>query len=404
MPSFSYKAKTATGKTVSGQFDATDQASALDVILSSGQTPLQLEEAKQREDWRAWFQRQDPDFNPSDAGALAQDLSRLIGSGFSLFQALQMVAVSSESKRARLFAARAADHIGKGGSLSEILLEEQGGAAQALAGLVQAGEASGELQPLLRDAAESFSASAEFRDRLTSALIYPMIILFMISMTLIVFFSFVLPRLQPLFDGLGDRLPLATRALLAFGAFCEIWMPWILLLSLVLFIVLQLVPKLKQRLTRSVHGLMIGPLGLGAPRLAAYAAYARTCGLLINSGVPLPSANAVAAEGLANTFLKDLLGSHSSELREGQRLSDVLSRADTPPEILTRMTYLGERSGKLGPALIDAAGILERKARTRTDRLLSALTPAITIFLGLLVALVVGALFVGIASLTDVTI
>ena len=112
----------------------------------------------------------------------------------------------------------------------------------------------------------------------------------------------------------------------------------------------------------------------------------------------------ISAEGLGNIYMRDRLSSYTVELRQGTLLSDVIKVTKHTPELLIRMTYLGEKSGKLGPALIDAAGILERKAQTRTDRLLSALTPIITIVLGLIVALVVGALFVGIASLTDVEV
>lgn len=404
MPGFTYKARTAAGKAVSGQIDAETKALALDAILSGGQTPISLKEIKDRQDWRAWFQSREKDLTAADAGAFAQDLARLLTSGFSLHQALQMVAVSSESKRAQDLAVRAADFVGKGGALSDILRQEAGGPAQALAGLAQAGEASGELNAILKDAADSFNASAEFRERLMSALIYPMIILFMISMTLIVFFSFVLPRLQPLFDGVGDRLPIATKALLAFGHFCEIWLPWMLLGGLLLFVTLQILPKLKERFVRKLHGSLLGFIGMGAPKLAGFASYSRTLGLLINAGVPLASAGQVAAGGVGNKMLAAKLEKMTGALREGQSLSDILTQTGLAPDVLVRMTYLGERSGKLGPALVDAAGILERKARNRTDRLLAALTPSITIFLGLLVALVVGALFLGIASLTDVDI
>jgi len=404
MPVFVYKARTSGGKLISGQIDATNKSAALDAILSGGQTPISLRQNKKSQDWKAWFQSRERDLTAADAGAFAQDLSRLLSSGFSLHQALQMVAVSSESKRAQDLAQRSADHVGKGGALSDILRKEPGGAAQALSGLTQAGEASGELTAILLDAAENFNASADFRERLVSALIYPMIILFMISMTLIVFFSFVLPRLQPLFEGVDDRLPLATKVLLSFGHFCEIWLPWILLVGLISFVGLQLMPKLKDKLAQHIHGWFLGAIGMGAPRLAGFASYSRTLGLLINSGVPLATASHVAAGGVGNKKLCVLLEDMSGSLREGQKLSQTLTMSGLAPDVLLRMSYLGERSGKLGPALIDVAGILERKARTRTDRLLAALTPSITIFLGLLVALVVGALFLGIASLTDVDI
>ena len=404
MPLFSYKAKTATGQSVFGQIEARDKVSALDMIMSGGQTPIQLKEVGQTSDWKSWFQYQPQHLSAADVGAFSQDLARLLGSGFSLHQALQMVVVSTDSKRVQTLAGICADHVSKGGALSHILAKETGGPVQALAGLVKAGEASGELEIILMSAGSSFQAASEFREKLASSLIYPMIILFMISLTLIVFFSFVLPRLEPLFEGIDDRLPLATRMLLGFGNFMEIWMPWLMAVGLLLFIGIQVSSPLRARIQRWRDKLVLGRLGLGVPVLTGFASYARTLGLLINSGVPLPSANAVAAGGQKNKVLSEAFVSLTPVLREGQSLSSELQAITLTPDLLVRMTSLGERSGRLGPSLIDAAGILERKAQTRTDLLLAALTPAITIFLGLLVTLVVGSLFLGIATLTDVQI
>lgn len=404
MPLFAYKAQTIGGQTISGQIDAHDRHSAIDMILSSGQTPIKLKKVREGSDWRSWFQYRSKDLTSADVGTLSQDLSRLLASGFSLHQALQMVAVSTESKPTRIFAETCADHVSKGGNLSEVLGQQSGGPVRALAGLVQAGEASGELETILMQAGESFEKASAFKEKLASALIYPMIILFMISLTLIVFFSFVLPRLEPLFEDVGDRLPLATKLLLAFGAFMEVWIVWLLFGVLIGFALLQLFPSFKTRFKFWWDRKTLGRLGMGVPRLSGYASYARTLGLLLNSGVPLTVANQVSADGLRNTALSKELSELTSELREGQPLSERLEHVGTTPDVLVRMSFLGEKSGKLGPALIDAAGILERKAQSRTERLLAALTPSITIFLGLLVTLVVGSLFLGIASLTDVQI
>ena len=403
MARFAYRAQISTGKTVAGRIDAIDKNAVVDRLLSDGKTPLSVKELQSGEgDWRNWFRQHEAELGPKEVGIFAQDLSRLLSSGFSLHQALEMVSVSSDSKTVQTLASNASSSIAKGRSLSKVLSEERGGAIQALAGLVQAGESSGRLGEILEEASRSFKASAEFREKLTSALIYPVIILFMIVMTLIVFFSFVLPRLRPLFDDLGDRLPLATRLLLSVGTFAENILPIILLVLLIVYISVQALPRVKSRVTLWLHARLLGRLGLGAPRLAGYAAYSRILGLLINAGIPLASANNIASEALRNQALGKSLIKLTNKLRAGESFSAQLSRLQNIPDVMSRMAFLGEQSGKLGPTLIDVAEILERKAQTRTDRMLAMLTPGITIVLGLMVALVVGALFLGITSLTDV--
>lgn len=404
MPVFSYKALNPAGDTLGGQIRAPSKTVAMDMILSSGRTPTRLTQVQDTPGARSWLKREAAPLNVAATGAFARDLARLLSSGFSLHQALQMVSASTESKGVRALAETAASHVNTGGKLSDVLSRETGSPVKTLAGLVKAGEASGELQTILGSAGDSFERSAEFREKLTSALIYPMIILFMISLTLIVFFSLVLPRLAPLFEDVGDRLPLATKLLLGFGEWTEVWLPVIGVGCLAGFIMLRLNSGLKSRVTRWWHSRLIGRLGLGGPRLAGYAAYARTLGLLLGSGLPLYSANDIAARSLGNSALSGSLSNISAGLREGLSLTARLEGLSHVPDILVRMSAVGEQTGKLGAALIDAAGILERKAQTRTDRLLAALTPAITILLGLLVTGVLGSLFLGIASLTDVQI
>jgi len=404
MPRFSYKVHGADGQSLSGTIEAVSQPAALEALLARGHTPVRLSKTGTGLGLKDWLKPQQKEFSVKDAGEFSGDIARLLASGFSLHQALQMTAVSASSKQARALAERAAESVQKGGSLYSVLAKESGGPAQALAGLVQAGETAGHLETVLQDASGSFNASASFKEKLGSALIYPAIILFMISMTLLVFFTFVLPRLRPLFEDVGDRLPVMTKSLLGFGRFCEIWGPWLALGILGLLIGMQVRPAVKRGVKRFFDRALLGRLGFGGPKLAGFATYARTLGLLLNSGVPLPSANSVAAGAVANLVLADKIENQSGGLRGGENLSTLLKAIPETPEVLIRMCVIGERSGKLGPALTDAAGILERSARTRTDRLMAALTPAITLLLGLIVSLVIGALFLGLASLTEIDV
>ncbi len=404
MTKFSYKVQGADGRAQSGIVEAASKSGALEVLLSRGQTPLRLHAVGDKSEFQNWFKPAPKEFSVKDAAEFSGDLSRLLSSGFSLHQALQMTAVSAGSKPARALAEKCAEQVQKGGSLHSVLVKETSGPALALAGLVQAGETTGHLEKVLQDASGSFGASAEFKEKLGSALIYPAIIMFMISLTLLIFFTMVLPRLRPLFEDVGDRLPAMTKVLLGFGDFCENWGPWLALGLVMLLIGMRVRPGLRQKIKHFFDSILLGRLGMGAPKLAGFAAYARTLGLLVNSGVPLPAANSVAAGAVANLVLSEKFESLTSPLRGGENLSKLLGKLSEAPELLVRMAVIGERSGKLGPALTDAAGILERSARTRMERLMAALTPAITIILGIIVALVVGALFLGLASLTEIDV
>ncbi len=403
MPEFTYTAINMGGTSSRGKIRAADKASALEAVIASGLTPTHIQEATARSQIFDWLKYKQKDFTPADAGHFSGDLHRLLHSGFSMRQALDVIAISAETKAVKTLAKDAADQISKGGRLSYVIEEAGGSTAVALSGLVRAGEMGGNLEDILASAAASFQKGAEFREKITSALIYPAIIGFLISMTLILFFSFILPQLEPLFAGAEDKLPRSTQFLLAFGRFFEMGLPLMLLGLVGLIMAARFIPGISDGLKKTGGRVALSRMSGGVSRLTNYATYARIMSLLIGSGVPAPNAHMISAQACSNALIKSDLLELSQSLREGRALAKCLEPLPRVPELLTNMTRVGESSGKLSAALGDAADILERRAARRMERLLAALTPMITIVLGLIVAVVVGALFMGISSLTDVS-
>lgn len=125
-------------------------------------------------------------------------------------------------------------------------------------------------------------------------------------------------------------------------------------------------------------------------------------GLLLGAGVALPGAHELASQAIGNRLLRDHYKKIIPKLREGRKLSDSLSNTPFLPPIFLRIIAIGEKSGKLAQSCADAAELIERRANNRLEKFLTLLTPFMTIFLGLVVAFVVGALFLGILSLTEI--
>ena len=130
----------------------------------------------------------------------------------------------------------------------------------------------------------------------------------------------------------------------------------------------------------------------------------RTFGMLLASGIPVPSALALSKDVLSNTVLVRALNEAATSLREGERLAQRLARTEIFPAMTIDLIQIGEESGKLDEMLLRQADLDEVRIKHKVDRLLAMLVPLLTIVLGLVVAGLIASLLVAILSVNDLAL
>ena len=168
---------------------------------------------------------------------------------------------------------------------------------------------------------------------------------------------------------------------------------WLMLLvalvAPVVWQVLRQEPASRSRIDRLVLRLpLIGDLVAKADT----ATLTRTVGTLLTSGVPLPAALRIAREAMGNTALRDVVGATVSAVKEGKGVAEPLARSELFPKLATHLIAVGERSGQLEMMLLQTSAIFDREVKTAIDRLMTLLVPALTIGVGLVVAMIIGAI------------
>ncbi len=401
MSRFRYKALSGAGELREGVQDGGSRSAVFRALRREGFWPVSAVEIAADASPRAT--PQGAKFAAKDLAAFFHELAILLGSGVALDRALALLAKRQGFRQGAAASQRLLALVRDGASLSGAMAAEQKFPEIAI-GLVRAGEASGGLEAELLRLSEIMARSAAIRSEITSALVYPAILLATAGLAIGVIMVVVVPEFLPLFSDAGNTPPLAFRCLAAASAWLTQW-GWLALAAVVAggF-------GLRRALRRPALRLWWDGVKLRAPAIGGLVKdietgrFCRTLGTLVKADVALPAAVALGAAAVTNTAMAASLSAVASGLREGGRLAEKLAATGKfSPDVLG-LLRIGEESGRLGEMLLRQADISEANMRTTIARLLAIMVPAITILLGFIVAGIVTSLLVAMLSINDLAV
>lgn len=401
MPGFRYKAVTAAGTVVEGGLEASDKAAAVARLRRQGQLPIRVEPERagglasllvRPVGWRR---------GPSPRGiaVVTRELATLIDAGLTLEQALQILVELGERSPLRAILTGVLDRLRSGAAFNEALAAYPSAFPAFYRSLVKAGEAGGALETVLARLADHLDRSLAAREAVRSALAYPVILLFMVGLTVALMVAVVLPQFEVLFADADHKLPTAARIVMAVAEVLRrYWFAWPAVAG-ALVVLSQLLRRHPAWLLRRDAWLLRWPLLGGLLRDIETARFSRTLATMLGNGIPAVGGLALAAETVRNTALRRRLAVSARELKEGRGLARPLSGA--LPHLAVEMMRVGEETGRLDAMLAKIADIYDAEVQRLIGRMLALLMPATTILLGLIVAGVVGAVLSAILSVYD---
>lgn len=402
MASFRYKALSASGSTVSGHIDAPSEAAAIQQLRDLGHLPISAQTA----DGEGWWTSLDfahlmrRRASQRDLAVATEELASLLGAGLPLDRALQILAGLGELERLREPLQRLTARVRDGASLGDAFATEPI-FPKFYVSMVRAGETGGTIEATLKRLADYLARANAIRDAVTSALVYPTMLLATSGLSIIVILVFVLPEFEPLFRDAGKSLPFTTRVVMGLGDFVgTFW--WIILLLMVAAASLfrRTLERPDFRLRFDGHLLRLPLFGDLLTKLEVER-FARVFGTLVGNGIALPAALAITKDTLKNSVIASAVARAATSLREGEGLASELSKSGLFPSMTIDLLRVGEETGKLDEMLLRQADFYEHSVRHSIDRLLALLVPVLTIFLGVLVAGLIGSMLVAILSVND---
>jgi len=327
-----------------------------------------------------------------------QQFLTLIRAGLPILGSLQMLAKGQKNEH---FAAQLDDvstRVKTGEALSSAF-EAQSGFPIMYTTTLLAGERSGNLQEVLERYVSFQRVSLAFRKKLITSLIYPSVLMCLVTALVIFMFAYVVPQFATLYDQLGSKLPQMTIYLLNFSKWLNHNMLWILLivvgcgLSIYRFSTTEggkdFIDGVRVRLP--VFGSIWLKYQVGL--------FARTLSTLLTGGLPLVPSLETAARSISSRRVSKAVMESITTVREGKSLAEALVTTNVFPDLAAEMIAVGEQTGALPQMLNSVAEFFEEDVATALTASLALIEPAILIIMGVVVVFILISLYLPIFSL-----
>ncbi|MEX3012093.1 type II secretion system F family protein [Hoeflea sp. TYP-13] len=401
MPRFRYKAYLSNGKIDGDTIEAGSKEAAFHALSQSGKMPFLLELDKRRENTRAKMsggKLLSSLSKPSDA-RLFTELSVLLQSGFNIDQAITTSLSDDINAADKVRLETIKEKLNEGQSVAASFA--QAGVSKDVVALISAGENSGNLPTVFSGMSTRFEQEAKRRSEMQEALLYPVFLIVMMIAAIFVLAFYLVPAIEPIFDGQTQDTPLIVSALSTFRQVVTNYGVWILSILLVAVGAVTFSPQIRQRVL-NLRRLL--PFVGAFVTETAVASYLHALHMLFSNGVPIKDAMQLAIGSASSGEIERQLLTAENEVSSGSSLHAALAQTGLMNDGLIAQIRIGEESNNLPMMLARAAAAIEARQKVKLDRLFKFLTPAITIFLGLVIGGLVTSVMSTLLSINELAI
>ena len=399
MPGFNYTAINRNGKRVRSSLDASSIETAKSSLRGAGYTILDIkEQTTLNRDIEIPFLG-----NPKakDMAVFCRQFVSILRAGVSVASVLAMLGQQTSNKKLRAAIREMQADVEKGESLATSMRRHPKIFPAILVNMVSAGEASGNLEESFRQMELYFERSKRTKSKVTSAMIYPCVLIVVMIVVLIVMMTKIIPNFLKTFEDMADaELPKLTQGVMAVCEWFKSWW-WVPLLVLVALIVGGV---LFHRTDKGKH--FFGWLARKTPVVGnltvktACATFCRTMEVLIGSGLTLTDSMDLAASNMGNIYYLEAIRDARALVAEGTPLRESLVRTGIFPPMVSNLVGVGEETGDLQSMMGKVADYYDEEVDEATKKLLNLMEPAIIIFMAVFVVIIVLAIYLPMINMT----
>jgi type IV pilus assembly protein PilC len=399
--SYTYRVRTREGRIVAGKMDADGEGAVASRLRAQGFVPVQISKEKRvsaKTELHIFPQR----VKLKDLAIFSRQFATMINSGLSLLRTLNILAEQTENSLLATTIGNLRDDVEKGSSLSAAMSKHPKVFNTLFVAMVRAGETGGQLDTVLSRVADNFEADYKLRQKVKSAMTYPVVVAGIAALLVTIMLLFVVPTFAGMFTDLGGTLPLPTKILLTLSNQAKILVPLFVLLSIVGFIVYKRV-----RAANATARLRFDRIKLRIPifgdlfQKVAVSRFTRTLALLLRAGVPVLQALDIVADSTGNEVLARAAGDVRESVRSGETMAEPLSKHSVFPPMVVQMIAVGEDTGALDAMLDKVSDFYDQEVESTTESLTSLIEPIMIAVLGGIVGAMVIALYMPMFKIFD---
>lgn len=411
MPNFQYIAMDAKGVETSGNIEAPNETEALAKLRAKGLFPKQIAEASGKSAKKSSSKKRPAKgsaksklggrIKPKVLMIFTRQLATLIDSGLPLLRGLTVLEKQEPNLVLKATISSLAEAVQSGSTFSESLAQHPRIFNKLYVNMVRAGELGGVLEVVLNRLAEYQEKAHKLKNKIVSAMVYPVIVMFIAVSILLFLMVFIVPKFKEMFAESGDsELPLISRIVFGFsdslitssvGPIPNV--AWVLLIGFGIFSGMNAWGRTpKGRVVLDNVKLKLPVFG-DIQRKSAVSRFSRTLGTLVTSGVPILQALHITKETAGNVVISTAIEKVHEAVKEGETIVTPLQSSGVFPNMVISMVDVGEETGQLPDMLLKVADVYDDEVDNAVTALTSILEPIMIVFLAVIVGGVVFALF-----------
>ncbi len=404
MTLFFYQAVNTAGEIEEGEREALDEASCVQQLQADGYIPIRVKPAKSQGFLGLNLNGRSNKLSNKSIVLLTGELATLLESGLPLDRSLLVLMDLASDENLNKLIGRVLEKVKSGVSLADALEQQTGVFSKFYLNMIRAGEAGGNLGDVLNRLAVYLESSQELKETVSTALIYPTILLVMSLASLFIMLTFVVPQFSEMFASAGKALPFSTQIVVGLAAWLQSY--WWAVIGGVISIMAYFNFQLGNSETKKVwDGRWLKLPLVGAMILNKEVAnVTRTLGTLLGNGVSILSAFIIVRETVDNLVVAAALQDAEEQIKQGKTLFDALEQKAIFPKMAMQMIKMGEETGHLEEMLLRVATIYDKQLRVSIARMLAILEPALIITLGIMIAGIIVSILLAILSVNDLAV
>lgn len=407
MPYFAYKARNARGEMLQGVLESADSGAVADQLFNTGVTPIEIVATKKPliDGGGGWWARLTEDkVRLIDVQLFSRQMYTLLKAGVPIMRGLAGLQESAINKAFARVLKDIRESLDSGRELSAAMRRHPAVFSSFYLNMVRVGETTGRLEEVFLRLFDHLEFEREMRERIRTALRYPMFVVIAMTIAIAVINLFVIPAFAKVYAGFKAELPLMTRILIGSSNFVVHYWPYILVMivgAVVAFRMFIGTPNGRYRWDKlKLRMPVVGDIILKG----TMARFARSFALSSKSGVPIVQGLSVVAQTVDNSYI----ASRIEQMRDGVERGETILRTAVTTGVFTpvvlQMVAVGEETGELDSLMDEIGGMYEREVDYEIKTLSSKIEPILITGLGVLVLILALGVFLPIWDLGKVAI
>lgn len=385
MPKYKYTAVNADGKNVKDTIFATNMAEFNAVLKQKGEYALSVKEIVEGD---TGSHANANALKMKDLAILCKQFATMLGAGITIVKSLDVLYQQQEKEKIKGILLKVYEQVQVGKSLSKALASTDGAFPNFMVSMIEAGEMSGSIDKIMERLAEHYEKQMKLKNKVSSAMVYPILLIIIGFLVVFGLFLFVIPNLMGMF-GDPESLPALTRFLMNASNFTQQY--WYLIIGFVIVVVIVFGVFKNTKMVKNIFDrlCLFTPAVGKLYAIVMSANFCRTMYSVFSSGMSLITSLELTTNVLNNSVVTEKMSGVLDEIRSGGSLSNALHKTELFPQMMVTMINVGEETGALDDILSKTADFYDVESDDAIQKLVSMLEPLMIVILGGLVGTVI---------------